>query len=156
MCIRSPIIRVSRTFGPQWPAAFPPRVLSTRAGARLVGCQALRRISARPPAGEAPIPKFPAVVDNGRRSWLPRREGRLILLTLYARRDCHLCADMHRDLLALETRRPISVALVDIDTDADLVQRYGHKVPVLVAGDEEICHYFLDEPQLDAYLSRIE
>jgi len=25
---------------------------------------------------------------------------------------------------------------------------------VLVGGDEEICHYFLDEPQLAEYLSR--
>jgi hypothetical protein len=87
---------------------------------------------------------------------LPGRESRLIPLTLYVRRDCHLCADMHGELLALETRRPISVALVNIDTDADLVLRYGHKVPVLVAGNQEICHYFLDEPQLDAYLSRLE
>jgi glutaredoxin len=77
-------------------------------------------------------------------------------LTLYVRRDCHLCADMHRELLALETRRTVSVTLVDIDADADLVLRYGHKVPVLVAGGEEICHYFLDEQQLDAYLSRVE
>lgn len=75
-------------------------------------------------------------------------------LILYVRRDCHLCADMHRDLLALEPRLPIRVDLVDIDSDAELAARYGHKVPVLVAGDEEICHYFLDEPQLDEYLNR--
>lgn len=75
-------------------------------------------------------------------------------LILYVRRDCHLCADMHRDLLALAPRLPIRVDLVDIDSDADLAARYGHKVPVLVAGDEEICHYFLDEPQLDEYLNR--
>lgn len=75
-------------------------------------------------------------------------------LTLFIRRDCHLCADMRSDLLALETRMAISVALVDIDSDPELVARYGHKVPVLVGGNEEICHYFLDEPQLDAYLSR--
>jgi len=43
---------------------------------------------------------------------------------------------------------------VDIDSDPELVARYGHKVPVLVGGDEEICHYFLDEPQLAEYLSR--
>jgi glutaredoxin len=75
-------------------------------------------------------------------------------LILYVRRDCHLCVDMHRDLLALAPRLPIRVDLVDIDSDADLAARYGHKVPVLVAGDEEICHYFLDEPQLDEYLNR--
>jgi glutaredoxin len=75
-------------------------------------------------------------------------------LVLYVRRDCHLCTEMHRDLLELGARREFAVELVDIDSDADLVVRYGHKVPVLVGGDEEICHYFLDEPMLAEYLSR--
>jgi len=79
-------------------------------------------------------------------------------LTLYIRRDCHLCAEMHRELRALVSAPAsppaFTLALVDIDGDADLVVRYGHKVPVLVGGDEEICHYFLDEPQLAEYLSR--
>jgi hypothetical protein len=75
-------------------------------------------------------------------------------LILYVRRDCHLCAEMHRELLAFASPLPFTVALVDIDGDADLVARYDHKVPVLVGGGEEICHYFLDEPQLAEYLSR--
>ncbi len=75
-------------------------------------------------------------------------------LILYVRRDCHLCAEMHRELLEQGTRRGFAVELVDIDCDAGLVARFGHKVPVLVGGDEEICHYFLDEPMLAEYLSR--
>jgi thioredoxin reductase (NADPH) len=61
---------------------------------------------------------------------------------------------MHQELLAFAAPVAVRVVLVDIDSDADLVARYGHKVPVLVGGDEEICHFYLDEPQLDAYLSR--
>ena len=75
-------------------------------------------------------------------------------LVLYVRRDCHLCADMHRELAALAPRRGFSLSLVDIDSDAGLIARYGHKVPVLVGGDEEICHYFLDQEQLAGYLKR--
>jgi len=75
-------------------------------------------------------------------------------LTLYLRRDCHLCAEMHRELLDFPLPPAFTLELVDIDGDADLVARYDHKVPVLVGGDEEICHYFLDEPQLAEYLSR--
>ncbi len=75
-------------------------------------------------------------------------------LILYVRRDCHLCAEMHRELMDLEARLSLTVELVDIDSDPVLAARYGHKVPVLVGGGEEICHYFLDEPQLAEYLSR--
>jgi hypothetical protein len=75
-------------------------------------------------------------------------------LILYVRQDCHLCTEMHRELTALAARLLLTVERVDIDSDPKLVARYGHKVPVLVGGDEEICHYFLDEPQLAEYLSR--
>lgn len=75
-------------------------------------------------------------------------------LILYLRRDCHLCAEMHRELLAFPLPPAFTLELVDIDGDADLAARYDHKVPVLVGGDEEICHYFLDEQQLAEYLSR--
>ncbi len=106
----------------------------------------------RPPDTRA-ISRTVSAVDND--PW-PREGSREpnMQLILYVRRDCHLCADMHRDLLELGTRLPFAVELVDIDSDVDLVARYGHKVPVLVGGDEEICHYFFDEPQLADYLSR--
>lgn len=78
-------------------------------------------------------------------------------LTLYVRRDCHLCAEMHRALLEAgaggASGARFDVELVDIDADASLAARYGHKVPVLVGAGEEICHYFLDQEQLDAFLS---
>ncbi len=75
-------------------------------------------------------------------------------LILYVRRDCHLCAEMHRELMDLGARLLLTVEMVDIDSDPQLPARSGHKVPVLVGGDEELCHYFLDEPQLAEYLSR--
>ena len=75
-------------------------------------------------------------------------------LILYVRRDCHLCVEMHGDLMKLAARLQLDVQQVDIDRDPELAARYGHKVPVLVGGGEEICHYFLDEPQLAEYLSR--
>jgi thioredoxin reductase (NADPH) len=33
--------------------------------------------------------------------------------------------------------------VVDVDGDEDLRIRYGHKVPVLVVDDEEVCHFRL-------------
>jgi hypothetical protein len=41
----------------------------------------------------------------------------------------------------------------DVDTDPELVRRFGTRVPVLVGGDgTEICHYFLDKAALRRYL----
>lgn len=106
----------------------------------------------RPGSGDR-IPERPAGVDNGPRA-VERHGEPAMQLVLYVRHKCHLCTEMHRQLLEAGARRAFSVELVDIDTDAELVALYGHKVPVLVGGGEEICHYFLDEHQLDEFLSR--
>ncbi len=48
--------------------------------------------------------------------------------------------------LDFETRR------VPIDDNAELEQAYGTRVPVLVCGDKEICHYFFDMQALKRVL----
>jgi glutaredoxin len=56
---------------------------------------------------------------------------------------------------ALERLRPelgFEYSTVDIDAEPELRARYDARVPVLAAGDTEICYYFLDEPGLRAYL----
>lgn len=80
-----------------------------------------------------------------------------VRLTLYSRSWCHLCEDMLAALRVYMARegRMLDVAVVDVDADPRLVARYDELVPVLagVPGDPEICHYFLDEAALAAYLS---
>ncbi|MDP2025488.1 glutaredoxin family protein [Sulfuriferula sp.] len=74
-----------------------------------------------------------------------------LVLTVYLRRYCHLC----HDLLAQLAPHGFQVIEVDIDLDPQLEARYGALIPVLTgADDEEICHYFLDEAALTAYLSK--
>jgi thioredoxin reductase (NADPH) len=60
-------------------------------------------------------------------------------------------------LAALEALRgeySFSVDTFDIDVDPALEAKYNELVPVLVAEDEELCHYFLDEPKVREYLGR--
>lgn len=81
---------------------------------------------------------------------------RIQTLTVYARTYCHLCDDMIAALRQLQGRFVFELAIVDVDSDAVLETRYGEKVPVLTAGAEaqELCHYYLDEPAVTAYLSQ--
>lgn len=77
--------------------------------------------------------------------------------TLYSRSWCHLCEDMLAALRALEPPgQPFDVAVIDVDADPALVARFDELVPVLY-GDParpELCHYFLDEAAVRAYLAR--
>lgn len=78
-----------------------------------------------------------------------------LLLTVYARESCHLCQDMLVQLEPLRETLGFKLKVVDVDTSPELEGRYGEWVPVLMGGDEEICHYFLDRTALDAYLAKI-
>ncbi|MDP1533216.1 MAG: glutaredoxin family protein [Burkholderiales bacterium] len=73
-------------------------------------------------------------------------------LTLYGRSWCHLCDDMLTGLRALEGGRPFRVAVIDVDSDRELEQRFGEKVPVLMHGDRELCHYHLNVAAVTEYL----
>ena len=77
---------------------------------------------------------------------------------LYSRSYCHLCDDMLAALHALAGEYSFSVEVVDVDADPALVALYDELVPVLVSkkqgGAEQLCHYFLDEPRVRAYLAQ--
>ena len=65
-------------------------------------------------------------------------------LILYIREGCHLCDDMEQALREFESELDFEIRRVPIDNSTELEQAYGARVPVLVRGNDEICHYFLD------------
>ena len=79
----------------------------------------------------------------------------LPVLTLYGRGYCHLCHDMEVALAPLQAEFRFALETVDVDADAALEERFGELVPVLMAGPRELCHYFLDEAAVRAYLAEI-
>ena len=50
--------------------------------------------------------------------------------------------------------QPFNVDIVDIDQHPALEKKWGDKVPVLLEGDTEICHYFLARDQLALHLAQ--
>ncbi len=74
------------------------------------------------------------------------------LLTLYHRRNCHLCEEMQRRLQKLRGEIPFEVVLRDVDDSQDLRSKYAERIPVLEAEGRELCHFFLDETKVRDYL----
>lgn len=66
------------------------------------------------------------------------------VLTVYERAGCHLCDDMVSTLSEWRAEFGFEIERVDIDASPELAARYGAKVPVLVHGSVEVCHFFLD------------
>lgn len=57
-----------------------------------------------------------------------------INVTLYSRKDCHLCELARDDLNALREKYPHDLFIIDVDDDKDLQQAYGFEVPVVEVG----------------------
>lgn len=69
-------------------------------------------------------------------------------LRLMSRGYCHLCHDMEAALQPLLQEFGVSMEVLDVDADPALEAKYDELVPVLLLGEEELCHYFLDEARV--------
>jgi len=78
-----------------------------------------------------------------------------IELTLLSRSYCHLCHDMEMALKPLAVEFGLNVSIVDVDSDPALEAKYDELVPVLLHGETELCHYFLDAAKTREYLAGI-
>lgn len=78
-----------------------------------------------------------------------------IELTLMSRGYCHLCHEMEVALRPIAEEFGASIIVLDVDADPALEARYNELVPVLLHGDEQLSHYFLDEAKTREYLAGI-
>lgn len=75
----------------------------------------------------------------------------MIALILYSRPGCHLCEELAEELAPLLAGRA-ALTHVDVSRSPELERRYGLRIPVLAAGDEEISEYPLDRERVIRYL----
>ena len=83
----------------------------------------------------------------------------MIHFILYSRSYCHLCDDMLSALKKLlGEEEPVTVIDIDAEGNEALLARYDELVPVLVGQldgqpEKQLCHYFLNENVVRAFLS---
>ena len=77
-------------------------------------------------------------------------------LTVLSREYCSLCDKFMAALAQFQGRYDFEIEVVDVDRHPALEERWGDKVPVLLDGEREICHYFLDADAVDARLARMK
>jgi thioredoxin reductase (NADPH) len=73
-------------------------------------------------------------------------------LTLLVRAYCHLCDEMREAVRPIADKAGLALQEIDVDSDPALEARWGTRVPVLLAGSRELCHYRLDSRALAAFL----
>jgi hypothetical protein len=74
-------------------------------------------------------------------------------LTLLTREGCELCEEFAEDLVRLSTTLPLPpVEALDIDSDPELLRRYGHKIPVLLWDGAPVAVTHLDPGEIERLL----
>ncbi len=58
-------------------------------------------------------------------------------LIIYTGPNCHLCEQAKAILYPLLSERGLTLVEVDIHTDAELQQKYGIRIPVVLANGQE-------------------
>ena len=61
----------------------------------------------------------------------------LIRILILSRDDCHLCDVVYQMAVRLQLELPIDTKKISIDSDADLFERHGARVPVILLDDVE-------------------
>lgn len=74
-------------------------------------------------------------------------------LSLLTRTDCPLCDEMAAAVRARIAGAGHVLALVDVDADPGLREKYGWEVPLLFDGDTELCRHRLNLPALQEWLA---
>ena len=76
----------------------------------------------------------------------------IMKLTLMFREYCSLCHKMREQLKPYQERFGFELEILDVDEDPVLEEKYNELVPVLLDGETEICHWFLDGEKLKTFL----
>jgi len=74
-------------------------------------------------------------------------------LTIYTRRQCHLCDEMKVVVRGAARAWAFTVDEVNVDGDPALVARYGWDVPVLALDGHEVARHRITPDALEALLA---
>ena len=78
----------------------------------------------------------------------PRMATQKTLLTIFSRPGCHLCDVVEKMAHRLENELRLEVSRRNIEDDAELLRRYGDRVPVVVLDQIEVCSGRITQPAL--------
>jgi predicted thioredoxin/glutaredoxin len=72
----------------------------------------------------------------------------MLRFAVVTREGCDLCDELLAELQQFCAGRAAIVETLDVDADATLKRRFGHKVPVLLLDGEVVCHGRFDAAEV--------
>jgi glutaredoxin len=79
-------------------------------------------------------------------------ETTMAKVTIYSKKECHLCEIAKEKLLHIQNEIPFSIEEIDIEKDKTLFERYKYLIPVIEIDGKTIFTYRVDENELKKLL----
>ncbi len=76
----------------------------------------------------------------------------MVKITIYSKKDCHLCDIAKETLLKLQKEFPFSLTEIDIEKDKLAFEKYKYLIPVIEIDDEKVFTYKVNEAELKTIL----
>ncbi|VVB85478.1 Uncharacterised protein [uncultured archaeon] len=73
-------------------------------------------------------------------------------ITIYSKKDCHLCDIAKETLLKVRQELPFSLNEIDIEKDKTTFEKYKYLIPVIEIDGEKAFNYKVDENELKKIL----
>ncbi|MCZ7356626.1 MAG: glutaredoxin family protein [Candidatus Methanoperedens sp.] len=78
----------------------------------------------------------------------------MVNVTIYSKKDCHLCHIAKEILLKIQHEIPFSLTEIDIEKDKNAFEKYKCLIPVLEIDGEIAFNYRINEDKLKMILMR--
>ena len=72
----------------------------------------------------------------------------MVKVTLYSKKDCHLCDVAKETLLRIQKEYGFSLIEIDIEKDRAIFKKYKYLIPVIEIDGEIVSNYRVDENKL--------
>jgi thiol-disulfide isomerase/thioredoxin len=78
-----------------------------------------------------------------------------ILIDIYSRPGCHLCDEAKAVVESLRERYAVVLRTINVESSADLENRYGSDIPVVLINGEEAFRHRVDRTELERKLKAL-
>jgi len=72
----------------------------------------------------------------------------MVNITIYSKKDCHLCDVAKETLLGIQQEFPFSIIEIDIESDKTVFEKYKHLIPVIEMDGKILFNYRVNAKEL--------
>ncbi|MCX9025488.1 MAG: glutaredoxin family protein [Candidatus Methanoperedens sp.] len=76
----------------------------------------------------------------------------MVNITIYSKKNCHLCDIAKEALINIRKEFPFSLIEVDIEKDREIFEKYKYLIPVIEIDGEKTFTYKVNEDELKTIL----